>query len=122
VSGESARVVDTRAVAWRAFEDAPGVSYKTLNKTPEGSLTLLLRFEPGASYPTHTHPAGEEYFVVSGELDDVGGSYGAGSFVYHAPGSTHTPSSAKGCEVLVFLSAPIERRDERAAHDTRRSS
>ncbi len=104
------RRVDTGALAWRAFDDAPGVSYKTLNKTPEGSLTILLKFEPGASYPTHTHPAGEEYFVVSGVLDDIGGEYGAGSFVYHAPGSTQPPASRAGCEVLVMLAAPIEKR------------
>jgi anti-sigma factor ChrR (cupin superfamily) len=102
--------VDTTKLDWRAFDDAPGVEYKTLNKTPEGTLTLLLRFAPGASYPTHTHPAGEEYYVVSGTLDDVGGAYRPGSFVYHAPGSTHTPSSRAGCEVLVMLAAPIEKR------------
>jgi quercetin dioxygenase-like cupin family protein len=108
--GLAVRHVDTAATPWRTFDEAPGVSYKTLNKTPEGSLTLLLKFEPGAEYPRHTHPAGEEYYVVSGMLDDVGRTYGPGSFVYHAPGSTHTPRSARGCEVLVFLSAPIERK------------
>lgn len=103
------RHVDTATKPWHAFDEAPGVSYQTLNKTDAGSLTLLLRFAPGAEYPRHTHPAGEEYFVVSGTLDDDGGPYGPGSFVYHPPGSTHTPRSAAGCDVLVFLPSAIER-------------
>ncbi len=102
------RIVDTGAVAWRAFDEAPGVSYKVLNKTQAGALTLLLRFAPGAAYLAHTHPAGEEYFVLSGSLDDLGASYGAGSYVYHPPGSTHTPSSRAGCDVLIFLPAGVE--------------
>jgi anti-sigma factor ChrR (cupin superfamily) len=107
------RVVDTAATAWRAFDEAPGVTYKVLNKTDGGSLTLLLRFEPGAHYPTHTHPAGEEYFVLSGTLDDLGESFGAGSYICHPPASTHTPRSAAGCEVLIFLPAGVELREPR---------
>ena len=64
---------------------------------------------PGAEYPAHTHPAGEEYFVLSGALDDLGTSYGPGSYVSHPPGSTHTPRSRAGCEVLIFLPAAVER-------------
>jgi anti-sigma factor ChrR (cupin superfamily) len=102
------RVVDTGAAAWRAFDEAPGVAYKVLNKTAGGSLTLLLRFEPGSAYPTHAHPAGEEYYVLSGTLDDLGTSFGPGSFIAHPPGSAHTPRSAAGCEVLIFLPAGVE--------------
>lgn len=102
------RIVDTAALEWRAFDEAPGVSYKVLNKTDAGALTLLLRLDPGAAYLSHTHPAGEEYFVLSGLLDDLGASYGPGSYVYHPPGSTHTPKSRAGCDVLIFLPAGVE--------------
>lgn len=105
------RVVDTATAAWRTFDEAPGVTYKILEKTEAGALTLLLRFEPGTHYPTHTHPSGEEYFVLSGTLDDLGESFGPGSYIHHPPGSTHTPRSAAGCEVLIFLPAGIEFRD-----------
>jgi len=30
--------------------------------------TFLLKFEAGASYPNHNHPAGEEVFVLEGEV------------------------------------------------------
>jgi anti-sigma factor ChrR (cupin superfamily) len=107
------RVVDTTATAWRAFDEAPGVTYKVLSKTEGGSLTLLLKFEPGSSYPTHTHPKGEEYFVLSGTLEDLGESLGPGSYIHHPAGSTHTPRSKSGCEVLIFLPAGVELRGPR---------
>jgi anti-sigma factor ChrR (cupin superfamily) len=107
------RVVDTAAAEWRAFDEAPGVTYKVLSKSESGSLTLLLKFEPGSSYPTHTHPKGEEYFVLSGTLEDLGESFGPGAYIHHPPGSTHTPRSERGCEVLIFLPAGVELRGPR---------
>ncbi len=107
------RVIDTAAAAWRAFDEAPGVTYKVLNKSESGSLTLLLKFEPGSSYPTHTHPKGEEYFVLWGTLEDLGESFGPGAYIHHPPGSTHTPRSKAGCEVLIFLPAGVELRGPR---------
>lgn len=95
-------------MAWREFPDAPGVSYKTLRKGDDGSLTLLLRFEPKAGYPAHRHPGGEEYFVLEGELQDLGKTWPAGSYIWHPPGSAHRPASAGGATVLVILPNAIE--------------
>ena len=93
---------------WREFKDAPGVSYKTLRKHAGGGLTILLKFEPGARYHTHRHPGGEEYFILEGELDDLGKTWPTGSYIYHPPKSTHRPSSKTGCVVLVVLPQAIE--------------
>lgn len=96
---------------WREFADAPGVSYKTLRKHASGGngLTILLKFNPGARYHGHRHPAGEEYFVLEGELNDLGKSWPKGSYIWHPPGSAHRPFSEKGCVVLVVLPEGIER-------------
>jgi anti-sigma factor ChrR (cupin superfamily) len=93
---------------WREFKDAPGVSYKTLRKHEGGGLTLLLKFEPGARYHTHRHPGGEEYYVLEGELDDLGKTWPKGSYIYHPPNSAHRPSSKTGCVVLVVLPEAVE--------------
>ncbi|GIK54322.1 MAG: hypothetical protein HPKKFMNG_02514 [Planctomycetes bacterium] len=98
----------TTEMAWREFADAPGVSYKTLRKHDSGGLSLLLRFAPGASYHPHRHPAGEEYFVLEGELDDLGRSWPQGSYLWHPPGSVHRPSSRAGAVVLVILPQAVE--------------
>ena len=104
------RIVDTPTMQWREFEDAPGVSYKVLrhHKDRKG-ITLMLQFAAGASYPTHRHPEGEEYYVLEGSLDEAGVTYGVGSFVYHPPGSAHQPRSTEGCTLLITLPAHIER-------------
>lgn len=93
---------------WREFADAPGVSYKTLRKGEDGSLSILLKFAPGAKYLAHRHPGGEEYFVLEGALDDLGKSWPAGSYIWHPPQSAHRPSSANGAVVLVILQKPVE--------------
>ena len=101
--------VSSQELEWQPFPEATGVAYKLLRRHPEhGGSTLLLRFAPGADYPAHRHPAGEEYFVMSGSLDDGGRTHGAGDYIYHPPGSTHRPSSREGCTVLVVLPARVE--------------
>lgn len=93
---------------WREFSDNPGVAYKTLRKHDNGGLTLLLRFAPGTRYHTHKHPGGEEYYVLEGELQDLGKSWPAGSYIWHPPGSVHRPASKAGCVVLVILPQSVE--------------
>lgn len=101
--------LQTKELEWRSFPEAQGVDYKVLRRHPEaGGSTLLLRFAPGADYPAHRHPAGEEYFVLSGSLDDGGSIYRAGDYIYYPPGSAHRPASREGCTLLVVLPAQVE--------------
>lgn len=95
-------------VPWRESPHA-GVQWKKLYfDRVSGESTVLLRFDAGADYAAHRHPAGEQYFVLEGALEDGGATYGAGSYVRHAPGSAHRPSSRNGCLLLVMLPKPIE--------------
>lgn len=103
------KTLDTSKMPWRPFPEAPGVSFRVLKTHRPGTgVTLMLRFEPGAHYPAHRHPAGEEYFVLDGELTDGPRTYGAGTYVWHEPGSVHAPRSGPGATVLVFLTEGIE--------------
>jgi anti-sigma factor ChrR (cupin superfamily) len=100
--------VDANALEWR---DTPcaGVRWKKLHfDSATGESAVLLRFEPGASYDAHRHPRGEQYLVLEGELDDGGRRYGPMTYVHHAPGSAHRPTSPTGALVFVVLAAPIE--------------
>lgn len=100
--------VDTSALPWR---DSPyaGVRWKKVAfDQATGESTVLLKFEPGASYGSHRHPSGESYYVLEGELEEGSRSYGPGTWVRHPPGSVHRPRSAAGCTVLVMLPSPIE--------------
>ena len=100
--------VDPAELPWRPSPYA-GVEWKKLRYDPaSGASAVLLRFAPGATYGRHRHPAGEEYWVLEGSLEDGGRTWSAGSYVHHPPGSAHRPASAEGCLLYVTLGAPIE--------------
>lgn len=100
--------VEGTALPWRETPCA-GVRWKKLEfESASGRSAVLLRFAPGAAYLAHRHPAGEEYLVLEGSLEDGGASWGTGTWVRHPPGSAHRPSSREGCLLYVRLGAPIE--------------
>jgi len=99
--------VDAVALPWR---DTPcqGVRWKKLFfDVATGESAVLLQFSPGATYDAHRHPAGEQYLVLDGELEDGGQRYGPMTYVRHAPGSAHRPCSPSGCVLFVVLREPI---------------
>lgn len=97
-------------------EDAvPGVYVKTLrfDETTGRAPTILLKFDAGARYPLHTHPGGEEVFVLEGDIHLGGDHLFAGDYLFTAPDNVHAVRSDGGC--VVFLKAPqatvfVERR------------
>ncbi|WP_232821298.1 cupin domain-containing protein [Oceanimonas marisflavi] len=68
-----------------------------------GHVTSLVRFQPGAVFPEHEHPLGEEFWVLEGTFSDENGDYEAGSYVRHPPGSRHQAFSREGCVIFVKL-------------------
>ena len=65
--------------------------------------TMLLKLEPGAESPFHTHPNGEEVFVIDGQFEDDDGVYPAGTWTRSPPGSAHRVWSDKGAILFVRL-------------------
>src|SRR5262245_49652090 len=59
--------------------------------------TFLLKFAPGSSYPNHIHPAGEEVFVLEGEVRFGPNQLKAGDYLYTPPGAMHPVYSKTGC-------------------------
>jgi len=97
-------VIDTNQVHW---EPSPrsGVWRKPLarEEAERGHATSIVRYDPGASFPTHDHPLGEEILVLEGTFSDEHGDFGAGTYIRNPPGSSHAPFSAEGCVLLVKL-------------------
>jgi quercetin dioxygenase-like cupin family protein len=81
-----------------------GIFVKILrfDEATQRAPTFLLKFEAGAFYPNHVHPAGEEVFVLEGEVRFGPDQLLAGDYLYTAPGATHSVFSKTGC-VLLFL-------------------
>jgi len=61
----------------------------------------LIELAPGTRHEPFALPAGEEIFVISGELQDERGVYPEHSWLLLPPGSVHGPSSPSGALLYV---------------------
>lgn len=97
-------MITVRAGEGRWEEVASGVERKVLLDDPRtGRRSLLLRMQPGASYPSHDHPEDEECLVLEGDLRFGEVELGAGDFQLAPAGIPHpTAFSRGGC--LLFVS------------------
>ncbi len=95
-------------VEWRPLVEpgvkTDGIYVKVLrfDEPTKRPPTFMLKFDPGASYPNHTHPAGEEVFVLDGEVRFGPNSLSKGDYLYTAPGGTHSVFSKTGC-IMLFV-------------------
>jgi hypothetical protein len=83
----------------------PGIMRMMLERSgdEEAVATSLVRFAPGASFPHHAHPHGEEFVVLDGDFRDETGCFTAGRYLRHPPGTSHAPLSQNGCVIFVRL-------------------
>lgn len=97
------------AAEWRSSKLGTGVAVKVLRRDDQsGAITVLLRFDPGGSFPAHRHPAGEEVFVVDGEVRIGKQRLSRGDYLYTEPQGIHAVSSEAGGTILVMLPKPVE--------------
>ena len=84
---------------------ADGVSRVPLERelAESGHKTSFVRFSPDSYFPAHTHPLGEEIYVLEGSFSDQYGHYPAGSYLRNPPGSSHRPFTKEGCTLFVKL-------------------
>lgn len=91
---------------WQAFR--PGVSLYPLHGKPPGpQSSALLRYQPGARVPAHTHLGVEHILVIGGSQEDEFGHYPAGTLLINPKGSSHAVASAEGCVVLAVWSEGV---------------
>lgn len=97
-------VIETGPMAWTP-SPAGGVARKPLARedAERGHATSVVRYEPGARFDRHVHPAGEEILVLEGTFSDQDGDYGPGTYLRNPPGSSHAPFSREGCTLFVKL-------------------
>jgi anti-sigma factor ChrR (cupin superfamily) len=94
--------VDPSTMEWvpSQFEN---IAMKVLYRDEEkGEMTVLLKWEPGATLPFHRHPEIEQSWVIEGSFSDHDGICRAGQFVWRKPGSMHETRSDEGCTILAI--------------------
>jgi anti-sigma factor ChrR (cupin superfamily) len=84
----------------------PGIDCKTLFlDRVRHYATLLVRLQPGVSYPGHRHADSEEIFVLSGDFRVNGIVMGAGDYWRANAGSIHPEAHTEsGCTMLLLSS------------------
>jgi anti-sigma factor ChrR (cupin superfamily) len=92
---------------WQPFREGVEI-YGLYGDRTQGPSAALLRYQPGAAVPTHTHQGFEHIFVLSGSQSDPSGSYDTGTFVINPPQSHHSVQSDAGCIVLIIWEKPVE--------------
>lgn len=91
---------------WEPFR--PGVSAHWLYREDDGGASaVLLRYEAGARVAVHEHVGYEHLYILEGDQYDEDGSYPAGSFVIHPPGTMHSPGSVGGCVALLIYEKAV---------------
>jgi ChrR Cupin-like domain len=90
---------------WRPTGNA-GTEERVFAEDPEnGTVTRLLRFEPGADTSaagTLTHEYWEEIYVISGDLTDLrlGERFESGQYACRPPGMEHGPWTSENGALL----------------------
>ena len=105
-------LVRSKQVEWKPLNEpgVTGVYVKALlfDETTQRAPTILLKFDAGATYPAHNHPAGEEIFVLEGDIKLGKDHLQAGDYLYTAPHDKHAVWSQNGCVVLLIAPEEVE--------------
>jgi quercetin dioxygenase-like cupin family protein/bacterioferritin-associated ferredoxin len=98
------QVVRAAEGAWHTL--VPGVVARRLyEESPSGNVALLVRMEPGAQYPPHSHADVEHCYVLEGELHFGDLVLRPGDYQCALPSTTHRDShTVNGCTVLIIAS------------------
>lgn len=107
-------ITRSRQIEWRPLLEhgvnTKGLFVKVLrfDEHTQRAPAILLKFEAGASYPFHNHPAGEEAFVLEGEVIIGGERLTAGDYLYTPPHCKHAVQSETGGVLLFIVPQEVE--------------
>ena len=91
--------IQTRTADWLPGL-VPGLSVMPLHSFKTEHVALV-RWDPDTRFKPHTHPGGEEIFVLNGLFEDEQGVYPQGTWLRNPPYSQHLPFTHDGCTIFV---------------------
>jgi quercetin dioxygenase-like cupin family protein len=91
------------AVDWQPSEEAGFWVKPLFEDVARGEKTLLMKVDPGAFSPMHSHPGElEQIYVLEGSFYDQDATIRAGEYCCRAPGAAHEAGSHEGAIVLLI--------------------
>lgn len=107
-------IVSSHKMEWQPLIEN-GIHYKGVfvkslryDESTKRSPSILLKFEPGASYPYHNHPGGEELFMLKGSCMVNEAFLEAGDYLYTPANYKHGVTSENGCEFMLNIPQEVE--------------
>ncbi|RZF21694.1 cupin [Halobacteriovorax vibrionivorans] len=112
--------INTSEMDW-VKSPSPNVLRKPLEREAKesGHTTSVVQYLPNSKFSEHSHPLGEEIFVLEGVFSDEHGDYPAGTYIRNPPGSSHSPFSREGCIIFVKLNQFSPEDKKRIVVDTK---
>ena len=107
-------IVNTPITDWKPLlenaVDTTGIYIKVLRFDEEQQRppSFILKFEAGAKYPYHNHPAGEELYVLEGSCIIENTLLKKGDYLYTPPNFKHAVKTETGCELLFIVPQEVE--------------
>ena len=91
-----------------AATGSPGLAMSVLRENGRGGASFFLKFDAGYVGAPHTHPEGEELYVVSGDVTVGGRRLKTGDYLYTPPdGIHHAEAHAETVLLLVTPKLPV---------------
>ena len=101
-------MIDLDAIPFRRTRH-DGVSIHFYSSDREsGRAAVMIRMEPGCSYPAHRHTGPEELLVLQGGFRDEHGVYRAGDYARFERGSSHRPQALEDGPPCIFFAIAHE--------------
>jgi anti-sigma factor ChrR (cupin superfamily) len=94
-------VIDTTTAKWEQAGNAGSKTVPLYLAPDAGEKVSLERLEAGARHGDVDCPGGEEIFVLSGDLEDEYGKYGAGTWIRNPVGFRRSLGSSSGATYWV---------------------
>ena len=107
-------ITNSESMEWKPLTeegvDTTGIFVKVLqyDEVSKRAPFFLLKFEPGASYPYHNHPAGEGAFILEGEVFFNDTKLTKGDFLHTPPNFKHGVKTETGCIILFNVPEEVE--------------
>jgi quercetin dioxygenase-like cupin family protein len=102
-------VVTSHDLEWIPFPAVPGAHFMVLVADEElRQVVFKFKFDPGTDLPSHTHSCHAIAYTISGEWAYEGLELPTGAVAYEPVGSTHTPTSESGAELVVVLNSETD--------------
>lgn len=96
-------------MAWQpAVNYATGAMVKVLREgDPTHGRTILLRLPPNWEMQAHSHTTVEQHFVLEGEYESQGQTYGVGAYQLIPKETSHGPFTTKSGATILVVWDPV---------------